>query len=302
MTPPEPTGVIHHASSESMRHLEDDSVMLTVTSPPYANAIQYNSFQAKQRSRPTRGYAGETDSYQAYLAQMSRIFAEVFRVTAPGGHLCLNAGNIQDSGRCRPVPYDLMHRLQQLGWEVVQTIVWHKGMRPSLDRAGVLIQHPYPGYWYSNCLHELVLVCRKPGPKVYAGRSEESRQRSRLPLSDLLLREVVNDVWAIPTTNNERLAHPCPFPAELAYRLIALYSYRDDLVLDPFCGSGMTGRVALHLGRRFVGYEIEAQFVELSRELLHTPPVLRPDQKRVRFVNIRDDPFMQLGDAATKDP
>ncbi|MCC6229943.1 MAG: site-specific DNA-methyltransferase [Phycisphaerales bacterium] len=293
MTPSKPfqAPAIIERSAESMRELPDESVMLTVTSPPYFNAVDYDRYAAGLPEYKTRSYSKgfEPDGYESYLSLMQRVFREVYRVTAPGGWCVVVAASILRLGKNLTVPFDLTSRLQDLGWELCHEIIWDKG-RPVLDRAGAFIKHRTAGSFHPNISTEHILVFRRPGPRLLFAKDSDP-----LPLSPLLTREIANNLWHIPPVPPGAIDHPCPFPEEIPHRAILLYSVPGALVLDPFSGSGQTGKVAIALNRRFVGYEIEARFAELARSRLKEPLSLRAQQMVRRFEHIEDDPFLTAG-------
>ncbi|RNC81390.1 MAG: site-specific DNA-methyltransferase [Phycisphaera sp.] len=283
-----------HRSCESMRELDDDSVTLTVTSPPYFDAMDYTRFDARDRAKhKARTYKEGFDGYDQYLALMQRIASELYRVTRPGGFCAVVVGSIQSRGRCYPIPTDLSSRFRDLGWLIHHELIWHKA-RSVMDRAGVFVQHPYPGYFHPNKYTEDILVFRKPGPKLFEGVDQAKKDAARVEITPLMTRDVFNDVWAISPVYGESLEHPCPFPEEIPHRLISLYSYPGDLVLDPFAGSGQTLKVARALGREAVGYELEAQFAELARLRSTEPMKLRERQLILRAETIEGDPFIPI--------
>ncbi|MGH7133994.1 MAG: DNA-methyltransferase [Phycisphaerales bacterium] len=290
---------IINRSSESMREVPDDSVTLTVTSPPYWNAIDYDGYAEGKRSSKyafrTRAYGKgfKPDDYEGYLALMQRIFREVYRVTRPGGCCAIVVASIQHEGRCYPIPFDLTTRMQAIGWVVYHTLVWNK-CRSVMDRGGTFIRLGTPGSFHPNVYTEHILVFRKPGPRLF---NAKQTARDRLPISTLVKLDVVKDIWHIGTVGPRTIEHPCPFPAEVPHRLILLYSSTGDLVLDPFCGSGQTGAVANALERRFVGYEIETPFAEYARTRVRQPPNLRRRQLIARYQHLEDDPFALIGNA-----
>lgn len=283
-------------SSESMRELEDGSVTLSMTSPPYWSLVDFERFEKGQSKKAcwkntyTRDYA----TYRDYLAVMQRVFAEVLRVTKPGGILALQVASMQRSGRCYPIPFDLTKRLTDLGWRYAEHIFWSK-CRNTSQRAGVAIQHPFPGYYYPGLVGEHLLIFSKPGPKLYEGVSKERREHARLPVSPLYTNDVLQSVWHIPIVSPGSVQHPTVYPEELCQRVIALWSYPGDLVLDPFVGSGQTTKVAHAMGRACVGYEIEPGFAELARKRLTEPLVFRRRQVIPRYEHVEDDPFMRVG-------
>jgi len=270
-------------SSESMPEVEDGSVALTVTSPPYWNAIDYDRHsQDSSQWYRTRQYQVGFEGYESYLSLMDRVFGEVLRVTKPGGYCAIVIGTVLLKGHHIPVPFDLVARMTKLGWLFHQDIVWHK-CTGGVKRAGVTIQKPYPGYYYPNIMTEYILVFRKPGLAVFRGRSERERKGSKYSIDSLFTREVANNVWHIAPVPPNHLAHPCPFPEEIPFRLVTYYSYRGETVLDPFLGSAQTAKVALHLGRIAIGYELVEKYVRYAEKRIREPLALRPEQLIARF-------------------
>lgn len=265
-------------SCEEMPELSDNSVALTVTSPPYWNAIDYDVHASDRRQYyRTRTYKKGYSDYFHYLDWLERIFSEVLRVTKPGGFCALVIGTILLEGKHYPLPFDATSRLVRKGWEFHQDIIWHK-CTAGVKRAGLAIQKPYPGYFYPNIMTEYILIFRKPGPPIYRSRSEEQKKRAEYPINRLFTRDIANNVWHIAPVPPDLLGHPCPFPEEIPYRLITLYSYGGELILDPFVGSGQTCKVARWLKRNYVGYETVGEYVELARRRIQEPLSLRSQQ------------------------
>ncbi len=280
---------IYTRSCEDMRELDDDSVALTVTSPPYWNAIDYDIHASdKQQHYRTRKYAQGYADYEDYLAWLARILGEVLRVTRPGGFCAIVIGTVLLNGRHYPVPFDLIARLSRAGWEFHQDIVWHK-CTAGVKRAGVTIQKPYPGYYYPNIMTEYILIFRKPGFPIYREHSAEEKKKSAYPINRLFTMDIANNVWHIAPVPPDVIDHPCPFPEEIPDRLIRLYSYVDDVVLDPFAGSGQTLKVARQLGRQYVGYETIAKYAQLAKARVTGKPAIRPQQLIARFDKIAVD-------------
>ncbi len=285
---------IYAHSCEDMHELENDSVALTVTSPPYWNAIDYDVHALdKQQHYRTRKYAQGYLDYEDYLVWLDRIFAEVRRVTKPGGFCAIVIGTVLLNGRHYPVPFDLIARLSRSGWEFHQDIVWHK-CTAGVKRAGVTIQKPYPGYYYPNIMTEYILIFRKPGFPIYKQHAKDKMEKSAYPINRLFTMDIANNVWHIAPVPPDVIDHPCPFPEEIPDRLIRFYSYADDVVLDPFAGSGQTLKVAKRLGRHYVGYETIEKYVQLARTRIKGKSAIRPQQLIVRFEKIgKDDPSGQ---------
>lgn len=280
----ESTARLYVGDSLSMPELTAGEVSLTVTSPPYWNAIDYHRHASDpKRWYRTRSYGPE--NYEDYLNWLQRAFREVHRVTKPGGYLCVVIGTVLFRGRHYPVPHDLSSRLSRSDWEFVQDIIWHK-TTAGVRRAGVFIQKPYPGYFHPNIMTEYILVFRKPGPPIYRGRTEDELTKARVEITDVFTRDVANNVWHIAPVPPGVLDHPCPFPEEIPYRLIQLYSYPGEVVLDPFLGSGSTAKVALHLGRSAVGYDIIPEYVTYAYRRLAEPLRVRRKQLVAEFQRV----------------
>lgn len=271
------------ASCEKMHHLADGSVSLVVTSPPYWNAIDYQQHidDAAAWYRTRNG-----QSYQEYLDWMACCFAEVLRTLKPGGLCAVIIGTVLLDGQHYAVPHHLIGRLEQVGYEFWEEIIWHK-VTGGVKRAGVVIQKPYPGYFYPNIMTEHILVFHKPGPAIYKDRADTARQDAKVPIDDVFVKEMANNVWHIAPVPPGYLPHPCPFPEDIPYRLILLYSYKDELVLDPFAGLGTTCKVARALGRQYAGYETQEEYAAFARrrvlEDLHLrDPLIAEWSKRAR--------------------
>lgn len=277
---------VYVASSERMLEVDDDSVTLTVTSPPYWNAIDYDRHaEDPSASYRTRAYQNGFGDYRSYLDWVAGIFAETLRKTRPGGYLAVVVGTVLLDGVHYPVPFDLAGRLTGAGWLFHQDIVWHK-TTAGVKRAGVLIQHPYPGYYYPNIMTEYILVFRKPGPPIYSQLSDTTRSQARLAVNGLFTNEIANNVWHIAPVPPGHLDHPCPFPEEIPFRLVQLYSYPGDLVLDPFVGSGQTIKVAVALNRNAVGYDVVARYVEYAIRRVSEPLAVRSRQLVAEFAKV----------------
>ncbi len=280
------TARLYVGSSESMPELQDNEVTLTVTSPPYWNAIDYDRHsQDPTQFYRTRSYKSGFDEYDSYLAWLTAVFREVRRVTRPGGYLALVVGTVLHRGVHYPVPFDVTSRLVSDGWKFHQDIIWHK-TTAGVKRAGVFIQKPYPGYYHPNIMTEYILTFRKPGDPLYRLGSKAQREASRVEVGDLFVKDIANNVWHIAPVPPGTLRHPCPFPEEIPWRLIQLFSHVGDIVLDPFLGSGQTSKVALWLGRHVVGYDTISEYVHYAYARLSEPLSVRPMQLVAEFAKV----------------
>ena len=280
-----------------MPELDPESVALTITSPPYWNSIDYDIHVNGSDGDwyRTRQYKQGFNDYGDYLGLLSRVFSEVFSVTKPGGFCAIVIGTVLLDGKHIPVPFDLTGRMMSVGWDFHQDIIWHK-TTAGVRRAGSAIQKPYPGYFYPNIMTEYILLFRKPGPKIYQ-QIKGNREASRYDIDDVFKMDTANNIWHIAPVPPRLIEHPCPFPEEIPHRLITMYSYEGDVILDPFVGSGQTTKVAVALGRSSVGYDTEAEYVEHARNRAYEPLRLRSEQLSARFDKI---PLGQSTERASK--
>lgn len=258
--------------------IPDDSVNLTITSPPYRNAIDY-SMHVKHGNNPEKNYRGKlTVTIEEYIEEMGKIFDEVKRITVDGGYCCIIIGNEINNGTLEPLPAMITTELVKRGWYLHEEIVWHK-VTGGANRAGTFVQHPYPSYFRANIMHEKILVMRK-------GKKNKLRREIGYAfknLNPILWKEIANSVWHIAPVPPAFLDHPCPFPEEIPYRLVHLYSYKGDVVLDPFNGSGQTTKIANQFGRKYVGIDIYKKYVKLAQKRLHEKPSLRHESLMLEF-------------------
>lgn len=263
--------------SRDLSPIPDDTVQLTVTSPPYRNAINYRIHSKSKGRAYYRGNVG-TES-EEYFSEMEDVLFEVYRVTKTGGYCAVVIGNEVVNGSLNPLPHILVTRLTKK-WSFHEEFIWSK-VTGGLDRFGVTIQHPYPTYFRANIMHEHILVFRKE--RVTHRRDETSKLR----IDEVMKRDVSNSIWNIAPVPPKFIDHPAPFPEEIPYRLITIYSNVGDVVLDPFNGSGTTTKVAKLLKRHYIGVEKIPEYVELSkrrlREPLHLRDQLYPEWRKLKF-------------------
>ena len=249
---PQPT----HGDSRNMDHLPDNSVALVVTSPPYFVGKEYEQAVAG-REVP--------QSYAEYLTLLRDVFAECARVLEPGGRMAINVANL---GRkpYRSLSADVIRILQDdLRLLIRGEIIWRKAKGAGGSCAW--------GSWRSPAnpvlrdLTERIVIASKG--RFNRALTAARRQADGLPYKATIGRdefmEATLDVWDIPPAHASRIGHPAPFPVELPARLIQLYTYEQDLVLDPFMGSGTTLVAAIEANRRAVGYDIDPAYVELAK-------------------------------------
>lgn len=242
--------------ARDMHRLPDASVALVVTSPPY--------FVGKDYERDIER-AEVPASYGEYLTMLGEVFAECERVLEPGGRIAVNIANL---GRkpYRSLSADVIDILQnRLGLLLRGEVIWQKGRGSTGSCAWGTFRSPANPVLRD--ITERVVIASKG--RFDRARSREERAAAGLPhrvttTSDEFM-EATLDVWQIDAESATRVGHPAPFPVELPERLIHLYTYEGDLVLDPFMGSGSTLVAAARAARRYVGYDLDPAFVEISR-------------------------------------
>lgn len=254
-----------------MRTLPDNDFILGFTSPPYLNAINYDEHIEKLQGAKER-WERQDISYEEYRLFLVERFKELFRIIKPGGHNIVNISPVSWNGTRTALPFHFVSWMEQIGWQFKEDIIWEKPIARD-RRSGVLLQHPYPGYYYPSLVAEYIFVFQKPADKkiqnnIYWNRSEAEKEQNKLNLSDYQ-GEKSKNVWKIRPLAPQENLHPCPFPLELAERVIQFYSYKGDAVIDIFAGSGQTNCAAEKLGRRHLGIETQQKYVDYAMEQLN---------------------------------
>ncbi len=238
---PDQLDVIHCADSRNMHHLPNDSVHLMITSPPYNVGKDYDEDLSR-------------DEYGNLLLE---VMQETYRVLVEGGRACVNIANV---GRTPYIPLhvDIMEIAREVGFQMRGEIIWDKGASAGTSCAW--------GSWRSASnpvlrdVHEYILVfCKDAYKRRVTGENSVGRDE---------FLEYTKSIWRFPAASARKANHPAPFPLELPLRLINLYSFKGDVVLDPFMGSGTTAEAAVQAERHYVGYEINPVYVDHARARL----------------------------------
>jgi site-specific DNA-methyltransferase (adenine-specific) len=262
-------GVIHRGDClDGLRELAEDAITLGFTSPPYFNAVNYEEHVEKVHGN-TDHWEREEMSYDDYQDFLIKRFEEVFRVTRPGGHTIVNISPVHWEDERVALPFHLVGWMEDIGWTFKEDIIWEKPVAKD-RRSGVLLQNPYPGYYYPSVVAEYVLVFQKEADdenknNIYWNRTEEEKTKNEISLNDYQ-GEKSKNVWKIRQVAPGENEHPAPFPRELAERVIQFYSYQDDTVMDIFAGSGQTLLAAQDLDREFIGFETQHEYVEYAKD------------------------------------
>lgn len=226
-------------TSENMEELPDNSVHLMVTSPPYNVGKEYD----------------ENLTLHEYRQFLKKVWKEVYRTLVPGGRACINIANL---GRKPYIPLHafIVEDMLEVGFLMRGEIIWNKAASSSPSTAW--------GSWLSPAnptlrdVHEYILVFSKGTFR----RKNASRRRSTISREEFL--EFTKSVWTFPAEPAHVVGHPAPFPIELPYRLIQLYTFEEEVILGPFVGSGQAAIAAVKANRHYVGYDISEEYVKLA--------------------------------------
>ena len=253
--------VTHHkliiGNCMNMPEIPDGSVHLAVTSPPYFNA--------------PFDYKGLFRDYNQYLSVLRKFAKEAFRVLAKGRIFILNIDDMLIDGEKFPIVADATKIFQKAGFRYRDRIIWEKpeGYIRISRRSGVIIQNPYPMYFYPDNLLESIIIFQK-GKFDYKSIDKKIREESKVDIKEFQQKKWFLTLWRM---NNVMPGSPlekdiAAFPEELPYRAIKLFSYVGETVLDPFAGSGTTMKIARQLGRNSIGIEIKKSLIPIIKEKL----------------------------------
>lgn len=253
---------LHLGDARNLEWIEDASVHLVVTSPPYWTLKEYEDHKDQM---------GAIEDYENFLDELDKVWAECERVLVPGGRVCCVVGDVclprKQAGRHHVMPLhaDIQVRSRQIGLDCLTPILWHKianGVTEAKGNGAGFYGKPYqPGAVVKNDI-EYILFMRKGGK--YRTPSPEQKALSMLTKIEMQL--WWRSIWTDLPGASTRGGHPAPYPVLLAERLIRMFSFAGDTVLDPFAGTGSTSIAAIGAGRNSIGNEIEASYVRIAKE------------------------------------
>lgn len=268
--------IIYYGDARSMSEVGDGSVSLVVTSPPYWNIKDYSldGYQECVVSDRVVGQIGDLSDYREYLDELTVVWRECERVLEPNGKLCVNVPlvPILKGDFSTHHNRDIVNLyasieveiLAKTGLYLLDLYIWN---RTNSSKGLIFGSYPYPSNFYAQNTVEFVGVFVKGGKP--SSRSKECKERSKLSQSEWV--EFTKQVWDLPIPNRGDIAygvHPAIMPCELVRRLVRLYSFVGDIVLDPFMGSGTTALVASQNDRRYIGYEINEYYRSVVNDRL----------------------------------
>lgn len=248
--------ILYHADARNLSYIKDNSVHLILTSPPYFNLKEY---------RKGKFQLGMIDDYQQFLDELEKVWKECYRILVPGGRIVCVVGDVclsrRKNGRHAVLPLhsDIAVSCRKIGFDNLNPILWHKisNAKFEANTNSSILGKPYePNAIIKNDL-EYILMERKPGG--YRTPTTQQREDSRIEKDDF--QKWFSQIWEMPGAST-RNGHPAPFPLELATRLVKMFSFVGDTVVDPFCGSGTTMIAAINTNRNSIGVETEAYYCD----------------------------------------
>ncbi len=272
--------VVNADVREALLNVPNESIHLTFTSPPYYNARDYAIYP----------------SYDAYLKFLASVFQETHRITKEGRFLIVNTSPIiiprvsrAHSSRRYPIPFDLHPFLVQMGWEFIDDIIWLKPEYSVKNRVAGFLQHRKPVAYKPNSITEYLMVYRKETTRLLDWNMRSYSQKI-VEESKVADGYETTNVWKIDPKFDK--IHSAVFPVELCKRVIQYYSYKGDLVFDPFAGSGTVGRTAKSLDRHFFLTEKDKEYFEYMQSKVKTPFF---NENETKFLTLEEFKEFTLG-------
>lgn len=271
---------IHHGDARELNWVPDESVHLVVTSPPYWTLKRYPENELQ---------LGHVEDYERFHDELDKVWAHCFRSLVPGGRVVCVVGDVCLSRRkhgrhvVMPLHADILVRTRRLGFDNLNPIIWYKisNANYEIENGSSFLGKPYePNAIIKNDI-EFILMLRKPGG--YRQPTMEQRDSSRLSKEEYS--EWFQQIWTVPGESTRE--HPAPFPEKVAYRLVRMFSFTGDTVLDPFMGTGTTLLAAARCDRNAIGVELEKEYIRIARRRLdkqvsglfqHEKPVVVTDK------------------------
>lgn len=271
-----------HGDTRFLSFIPDESVHLALTSPPYWSLKRYNENPAQ---------LGHISDYELFLSELTKVWKEVYRVLVPGGRLVCVVGDVclsrREYGRhlVMPLHADITVICRKIGFDNLNPIIWHKISNATFEanNGTKFLGKPYePNAIVKNDI-EFILMQRKPGG--YRRPTEEQRRLSMIDKNDFA--EWFRQFWNITGASTRH--HPAPFPYELAYRLVRMFSFWSDTVLDPFCGTGTTMLAAMKCGRNSIGIEVDEEYCRMTLNRLKAERCSSFSEAKIEFSRADDN-------------
>ena len=283
LPPDETLHRIHWGDAREMPEVGSEQVHLVVTSPPYFNLVDYED-------SPADGQLGALEVYPSFLDELDKVWKRCYDALVPGGRMCVVIGDVclsrRQAGRHHVLPLhaDISVRCRRLGFDYLTPILWSKiaNMTTEVGGAARFLGKPYePNAIIKNDV-EYILLLRKPG----SYRKPTLVQRALSLLEADQHDRWYRSIWTDIRGENRKRGHPAPFPEDLAFRLISMFSFVGDTVLDPFWGTGTSTAAAIRATRSSIGFEVEKRYLRMGQERLAQISVERVPP-RIEFDGLR---------------
>jgi len=263
--------IIHGDCLEVLREIPDNYIHCIITSPPYATLKKYSG-----DSRDLGNY--RLKDQVPFLVDISR---ELYRVLANNRRYCLNVMDIHESTpdgsyKLESLLWLLVPKVIDIGFVLKELIIWSK--EGSFATPGSRGTVPFPPSVVLAPRYQYILVFQKPGKPDYSHITPEIKKRSEF-LAKEEYGQWANCIWNFQEEKFYSKFHPAPFPEELPHRLITLYTFVDEIVLDPFCGTGTTCAVAKRFGRKYIGIDLKEEYCEIAEDRLKQVNLFDFDKK-----------------------
>ena len=265
---------VFYKNCKNMENVKDNSIRLVITSPPYYNYKDY-------KNKTDDEVGGIEHTYNRYIQDLKKVWEECFKKLIPGGKLCINVPNmksrkaIEGESFLYPIIADITKSCIYLRYRFFDEIIWVKGSANAGALGGKPLfgSYPYPpNFKILDSIQESILVFKKPGKELIIDK--QIKEKSRLTKKEWQI--FTNGVWFIQPEKQNK-GHCATFPAEIPYRLIKIYSFVGETVLDPFLGSGTTLLVCKQLKRKGIGYEINEDYKDIINKKINL------EQKKLNF-------------------
>jgi DNA modification methylase len=278
---------LYQGDARDLSFIKNESVHLAVTSPPYWTLKRYNE-------NPDQ--LGHVADYETFLNELAKVWKEMYRILVPGGRLVCIVGDVCLSRRqygrhlVMPLHSDIAVLCRKIGFDNLNPIIWHKiaNANYEINNGSKFLGKPYePNAIIKNDI-EFILMQRKPG----GYRQPTVRQRQLSTISKEEYAKWFQQFWNMSGASTRE--HPAPFPLELAYRLVRMFSFSGDTVIDPFCGTGTTMVAAMRAGRNSIGIEIDPEYCQMAEKRLHKENSDMFASGSLEFIYPNGEPPMRL--------
>ena len=275
--------LLYHGDARDLSYIPDRSVHLVLTSPPYFNLKEY---------RCGKNQLGMLNTSQDFINELEKVWQECYRVLVPGGRIVCVVGDVCLSRRkygrhvVMPLHSDIAVSCRKIGFDNLNPILWHKISNATFEAntSSSILGKPYePNAIIKNDV-EYILMERKPGG--YRKPTEQQRIDSKIPKEDF--QNWFSQIWEMPGASTKN-GHPAPFPLELANRLVKMFSFTGDTVLDPFCGSGTTMLASAGNGRNSINVETEVYYCEHTIKRIRSASKTLPDHL-FEYIDLSHEP------------